>query len=174
MRFLGAPNVPFTEAVRVHLNYHAVTMSKLWLTAVGVAESLQNHPRVRVVKYEDLVSAPRETLLPLCEFLGVPYEEAMLNVGQIGSSTQRNDGHNAGISTNSRDAWESQLPKGDRLICEHFTYSTARRHGYEIDEGRLLSFPSLFHLARFPLHLVGMLLVNPKRMWVMAKAVLRS
>jgi len=31
------------------------------------------------LKYEDLVSSPREQMADLCAFLGIPYEEAMLN-----------------------------------------------------------------------------------------------
>jgi hypothetical protein len=44
-----------------------------------LAESWLGPARVRQLKYEDLVMAPRECLQNLCTFLGVEYEEAMLS-----------------------------------------------------------------------------------------------
>jgi sulfotransferase family protein len=45
----------------------------------ALAESYLGPARVRQLKYEDLVTAPRARLQALCAFLGVEYEEAMLN-----------------------------------------------------------------------------------------------
>lgn len=174
MKFLGAPNVPMAESIRVFVNYHAITMSKLWIKAVEMMDRLSSNPRVTVVKYEDLVSAPHETLSGLCDFLGIHFEDGMLAVGRIGSSTLRNDDQNAGISNKSRDAWQNSLPKGDREICEYLAGAIARRHGYECAERKLLSISSLLHLARLPLHIAGMLVSNPHRVWVMAWAFWRG
>jgi omega-hydroxy-beta-dihydromenaquinone-9 sulfotransferase len=170
MRFLGAPNVPFTEALRVFVNYHAITMSKLWLKAVGMAEQFSSHPRVHLVTYEDLISTPQLTLEGLCNFLNIAFEEKMLTVGRIGSSSHRNDDQNAGISNKSVDTWQKDLPRGDREICEYLTGTVAARYGYACPSATLLSLSSLSHMARFPLHVVGMLVANPFRVWIMTKA----
>jgi sulfotransferase family protein len=45
----------------------------------ALAESYLGTARVRQLKYEDLVTAPRARLQDLCAFLGVEYEEPMLS-----------------------------------------------------------------------------------------------
>jgi len=45
----------------------------------ALAESYLGAARVRQLKYEDLVTAPRARLQALCAFLDIEYEEAMLN-----------------------------------------------------------------------------------------------
>jgi hypothetical protein len=45
----------------------------------ALAESYLGPARVRQLKYEDLVTTPRTRLQALCAFLGVEYEEAMLD-----------------------------------------------------------------------------------------------
>lgn len=171
MRFLGAPNVPLSETLRVLVNYHALTMSKLWVKAVDATEPYGSHPRVRIVRYEDLVSRPESVLAELCEFLGVEFEATMMSVGQIGSSTQRNDDRSAGVSKKSVDAWQKGLPKGDREICEFIAGRAARRYGYALGEGQLFNFSVLLHMLRFPFHLAGTLLTNPRRVLVMLNAM---
>jgi hypothetical protein len=64
------------------LDYDLHTAVGAWEKALldGVlAESYLGPERVRQLKYEDLVMAPRARLQDLCVFLGVEYEEAMFN-----------------------------------------------------------------------------------------------
>jgi Sulfotransferase family len=64
------------------LGYSVHTAVEEWEKALldGVLAELYLGPaRVRQLKYEDLVTAPRARLQDLCAFLGVRYEEAMLN-----------------------------------------------------------------------------------------------
>jgi Sulfotransferase family len=62
------------------LDYDVHTAIGAWEKALldGVlAKSYLGSERVRQIKYEDLVMAPRARLQDLCAFLGVEYEEAM-------------------------------------------------------------------------------------------------
>jgi hypothetical protein len=64
------------------LDYNLHTAVGAWEKALldGVlAESYLGSKRVRQLKYENLVEAPRARLQDLCAFLGVEYEEAMFN-----------------------------------------------------------------------------------------------
>jgi Sulfotransferase family len=64
------------------LGYDLRTAVGEWEKALldgALAESYLGPTRVRQLKYEDLVTAPRARLQALCAFLGVEYEEAMLN-----------------------------------------------------------------------------------------------
>ncbi|MCI0563807.1 MAG: sulfotransferase, partial [Nitrososphaera sp.] len=121
MRFLGAKNVPLRESLRVTANYHAITMSRLWVDAVKVGQTLAQHPRAKRVRYEDLVSRPEEILNEVCSFLGIDFQPAMLRIPTISSSTQSNTAEHTGMTRDSLDLWSSKLPAGDRIICEKIT-----------------------------------------------------
>ena len=63
------------------LGYNVHTAVGAWEKSLldgALAESCLGPGRVRQLKYEELVTAPRARLQDLCVFLGVEYEEAML------------------------------------------------------------------------------------------------
>jgi hypothetical protein len=174
MRRLGARNVPMMEVVRTLANYHAITMSRLWRSAVRAGRRLQGHPRFTTVRYEDLVNDPSATVEKLCRFIGVEYESAMLQVPQIASSTRANNSGARGIARDALDRWKEGLPEGDRILCERVTFPEARALGYaDVSSRSLWNWPTLVHLMRFPLHLVGVLLTNPKRALSQFRAIAR-
>ena len=55
--------------------------AKLWLKEVGLGLAAQHHfgQRLTLVRYEDLVLQPHDTLQQLCQFIGVCYEPDMVN-----------------------------------------------------------------------------------------------
>ncbi len=70
---------------RAALGYDVHTAVGAWEKALldgALAKSYLGPARVRRLKYEDLVMGPRARLQDLCAFLGVEYEEAMLNYHQ--------------------------------------------------------------------------------------------
>jgi hypothetical protein len=69
----------------------------------------------REVRYESLVARPAEECETLCGFLGVPYEDAMLNFRKRRERTQPGlDAKRAWqpVTSGLRD-WRSQMPAGD-------------------------------------------------------------
>jgi|SRR5438477_2586459 len=67
---------------KVALGYDVHTAVGAWEKSLldgALAESYLGPTRVRQLKYEDLVTAPRERLEDLCAFLSVEYEEAMFS-----------------------------------------------------------------------------------------------
>lgn len=173
IRLLGAKNVPFWEAVRVAANYHAVTMSHLWVHAIEAGDKLAKHPRVKRLRYEDLVNSPESTLREICVFLEFDFQINMMKVPRISSSTQTHAPEGAGITKESLDAWSNGLPLGDRLICERITRACGRRLGYQMEEGVLFKFPVLWHMLRYPLHFMSVPLVNPKRALIQLNNIVR-
>lgn len=172
MRFLGAPNVPWREALRTLVNYHALTMTRMWLAALKAGDRLVGHPRYLRIRYEDLTRDPEATVRRVCEFLRWPFEPAMLAVGRTASSTARNDSAPAGISAEGADAWIDKLPAGDRWLCELLAGRHLRRFGYRPAAGGAGRWAAaLLHLARYPLHLAGALLINPRRAWLLGRAL---
>lgn len=60
--------------------YHPYFSSKRWRTEqrLGIDLLGTHSERVHLIRYEDLLREPETTVKALCEFLGLPYEEAML------------------------------------------------------------------------------------------------
>lgn len=130
-RWLGASGIPFRESIRSMVNYHPVTMSKLWNAAVSAGAKLQGHPNVFELKYESLISEPEKTIRDLCSFTGIEYNPAMLLVPQKGSSTSTDTGE-AGVRSGNTLKWKSgDISKAELSICESITAVQRRRLGYD-------------------------------------------
>jgi hypothetical protein len=171
MRELGGNNVPVSEVVRLWLNYHPATMVRLWLSATREALAIASHPRVRIVRYEDLVGAPEATVRGLCTDLNLTYDAAMLEVPHWGSSTVQHRA-SSGLSAAALDKWREILDGAEIDYCSRKTRIEREHFGYPEAETPVprLTERALF-LARFPVHLVGMVVANPVRAAVQLKAM---
>lgn len=110
------------------------------------------HERVFVVQYEQLVSRPEPCVRRLCDFLGVPWEQALLHPERTqheGEKTlddvwySRSEYYKA-ISSADRDKWREQLsPEQLRKINAQFA-SDARlaQLGYLFDDLRPETAPA--------------------------------
>lgn len=174
MRFLGAKNVPWKEVIRVFVNYHAITMSYLWKSAVITGNRVTADPRVLRCKYEDLVAEPIEMVRKLCSFLMLEYESDMQSVPRIASSTLRNTDKTSGINADSAEIWKKRLPAGDLILCEYILSREAKEVGYQIEtqKSKLYTFSVFLHLLRYPFHLLMVPIINPSRTWTMFKIML--
>lgn len=131
-KFLGASQIPLLESVRSYFNYHPYTITQLWTASLSALELNKKDSRVMVIKFEDIVTKPQETITSMCAFLGLPYTAVMLEVPYIGSSIGH-DGRNAsrGLSTDSiRTAFDDVLTAGERYICEKIAMPYMRKYGY--------------------------------------------
>jgi hypothetical protein len=166
-KFLGASQIPLFESVRSYLNYHPYTITKLWAASLSAIESNKNNSRVMVIKYEDVVTKPQETISQLCTFLGLSYVEAMLDVPYVGSSI----GHDKknirkGLSADSiRVSYDDVLTEGERYICEKIATSYMQEYGYKASISIRLPFIQiLLYVLLFPLKMSVALLFNLNRM----------
>jgi len=62
----------------------------------------------RLVRYEDVVTAPENQIRHLCEFLNIDFNETMLAPEQYGSSYSSLSGQR-GVSPDSLDAWRDKI-----------------------------------------------------------------
>lgn len=96
--------------------------------------------RFALVRYEDLVEHPRETLQELVDFLGEPWSEDLLRHNDVqaargtprvsAGSTRTRDA----ISTDLAHRWADSLGEGHRGMLESAAGPLARFLGYEPDE----------------------------------------
>jgi hypothetical protein len=167
--------VPRYQSLRVWVNYHPYTVARLWSQATSAALSLAQHPRVTLVRFEDLLQDPETTVRQLCGRLGLSYDEKMLDVGQINSSHQSSaGGARRGLHTTAIDTWRKILSRTELAVAERRCGSLMDRLGYQrsaAGPGSLVG--RLGHRLSYFLHLGGVLLINPRRAIVQAKALLK-
>lgn len=167
-------NVPLVHSLRVWINFHPYTMAKLWNRATGQAQKLLVHERFTLLRFEDLLVDTEATLLGLCGRLGIDFDSAMLNVGQINSSHQSSvRGARQGLNVDAIDAWRDVLTPAELAITEDLCRNLMRELEYlptASDEPR--SFGKLRYKLSYLLHLLGVLVVNPRRAWIQARALL--
>jgi hypothetical protein len=176
LRKLGARNLPFSESVRTWLNYHPLTMANLWVKATQAALRLSEHPRVRIVRFEDLAERPDAEIRALCGFLGVDYEPGMSEVPHWGSSNLPHTGAGKGIAREVIDRWQGVLGAGEIRIVERAAAPLMSRFAYPFTghEAVPARLAAAWHLAVYPLCMLGVVLANPRRAWIQLAAVLRS
>ena len=96
-RYLGASSIPFREAVRSYFNYHPITISKIWNTSVSAALS-KNSNNIISIQFENLVENSEKEIKKLCLFLGIHFSEDLLQVPNIGSSTNADKSNVLGLN----------------------------------------------------------------------------
>ncbi len=171
-KWRGAASMPWKNVLRVLVNYHPLTMIKLWSKAVRQGHKLKDHPRYHELKFESLTQEPEEQLTALCSFLGIPFDERMLDVPQVGSSHSQHNFEKRGISASYSADWRNHLPKGDILIAEKAAAGLMQELGYDAI-ARPGWYPwLLLPFLRLPFHVLGAVIANPKRTLIQMRALL--
>jgi hypothetical protein len=175
LRQMGADHLPKAEMLRTWVNYHPYTMSKLWLKATEEAHRLASHPRFLAVRFEDLAAEPETRMRAMCEFFGVEYEPAMLDVPRWGSSNVQHSTESKGVAKEVVGKWRESLTKSEAMICERTTLHMMSQFGYTPEfssgGGTLATLPSWL---LYPLHAAGVVALNPGRAWVQLRALAGS
>ena len=173
-KWLGGDNIPWLEIVRVRANYHPITMCKLWKKAIHASIALSEHPRFTALCFESLVASPEKELVELCSFLGLSYEPDMDNVPLVGSSNKKNHDNRKGISSDVLDTWKNKLSSGEIALCEYICRNEMAYYGYKPVTNNIPLISVLMNLIFFPVHLVGVVITNPKRAMIQLRAYLRK
>lgn len=163
--FLGASNIPLTEAFRSWVNYHPLTIGQLWRASVQAVEPFRDHPRVRTVAFEEVLDAPTATVREICEFVEIPFHEQMLSVRQIGSSNQEDCPNQRGIDPSRSGNWrESILSDTEVFLCQSVAADPMETYAYEPANVRPNPVVLVLSALLFPVKLGAALLLNLQRM----------
>ncbi len=137
IRFLGASNIPYREAIRAWTNYHAITISKLWNVAVNAADKHDNSDRVMTIRFEDLITQPENILRQVCDFTGLEFTPQMLQVSQSEggvSSHKKIAPGQKGIDSSSTGKWKKGgLTQTEIYLCQQITQENMTKHNYTIE-----------------------------------------
>ncbi|MCT7949342.1 sulfotransferase [Ancylothrix sp. C2] len=164
-RFLGAKNIPLQEAFRARMNYHPITITKLWNASIRSAKKFADDPRVFSIRFEDLLSDPDSIVQKVCEFIEIPFDKNLLEVPQVGSSSGLDKPEEKGINKERAGSWQKGgLTSTEIFLCQWVAKTTMEKHGYEpmaINPNPLTVGSSVISL---PVQIALALLLNLKRM----------
>ena len=178
VRFLGASNIPYKEAVRSWFNYHPAVTSMLWNSAIKAAEQFNDHPRVKTVQFEDLVLNPQKVLENICHFVEVTFDSNMLNVSQRQggvSSHKRVSASSHGIDPTVAGKWKKGgLSTSEVYICQKITRRNMEKYGYSITSTSIFStLLSVFLIGLLPFKLSLAIVLNARRAGNLVEAIQR-
>ncbi len=123
-------------AVRSWANYQPVLLSLMWSRTNRELRRAQSEDLAQVLHFEHLISDPVQVLRGACERLGVPFEQGMLHVPQIGSSVERDRPNALGFRGQAVGRWQGQLRPTDVWLCERVSGDEMMAHGYQLSGTR--------------------------------------
>ncbi|MEA5510555.1 sulfotransferase [Crocosphaera sp. UHCC 0190] len=157
--------IPKKEGIRYWINYHPITISKLWNTNILASERYRHDPRVYHLRFEDLLFQPEESVQEICQFLEISYDSELLNVPRVGSSNLSDRPDQNTIDSARAGSWmKGGLTDTEIFICQKINRALMNRKGYDL----VVAHPNpgffLVVLISFPLKLCFALLFSFKRM----------
>jgi hypothetical protein len=129
-------------------------------------------PNTHTLQYEDLVDSPEKTLTELCQFLGEPYDAAMLDTSESSrfvNATNESCKARVGEKVDSSrvQAWRQKLGDDDRQLIEAFLGDRLRAYGYESGRSELPHYVDVYPrsaLKKYP-NVVEELVAHGGRFW---------
>jgi hypothetical protein len=122
-----------------------------WLHSAVLAESNQkvDPQRYKVIRYETMVTHPRETMKLVCEFLGEEYHPAMLRMDDVprfaNTKPMDEDDNPTPLTTKYIGRFCDQLPAHEIVFIQKLSWRYMRIFGYLLEPIRF----SLLENARF-------------------------
>jgi len=163
-RFLGGAHATWFETIRAWTNYHPITISKLWNSAIRARQEVADD-RVMSVKFEELLSDPDKVIQRICNFLRIQFSPVMKEVPQVGSSSGLDKKDTKGINSDRAQSWnKGGLNKTEIWFCQRECGAYMRPLGYQsIPVSPNLISVFLYYLI-FPVKLGFSFLLNLHRM----------
>jgi Sulfotransferase family len=101
-----------------------------WARAVGRHRTLaRRYPdRYRLVRFEDLVRSPEDTIRAVCAFVGLPFEPAMLEQEVVSGGATAGQ---AGFDADAADRWQRSISPLESRWLERLLRRRLDEMGYE-------------------------------------------
>ncbi len=164
-RALIAKNVSKFNGFRYWMNYPPITISKLWNGAISAADKYAEDSRIKTVNFEQLLSNSETTLKEICQFLELSFQNTMLDVPQVGSSSEQDQPERKGINKERSESWKKGgLNSTELHICQNITKDYMEKHGYKLEPITTNPLTLTYSYATFPLKISLALLLSLKRM----------
>jgi hypothetical protein len=149
-KFLGANKIPLFESIRSFFNYHPFTTSFLWKSSLKLTDEFKDHPRLKIIRFEDFLTSPEKQCRDMCDFLSIEFNNRMLSVHNIGSSTEY-DKNKLLIDSTKVFKWEKGgLNNAEIFITQLISNTFMKKYGYIKKNFLFPPLGVLFYLVIFP------------------------
>ena len=168
-RFLGGSDMPIKESLRDWINYHPITINKIWHTAVSTADRYADHERIITIYFEKLLEDSEATVSRLCNFVDIEYDKSLLQVPQVGSSVNTDKPGQLGINPDRAGNWNesekniSNLSSSEIYISQKLNGTLMQKHNYTPISIRPNVFSLTINILSFPIKLALAFLCNLDR-----------
>jgi len=164
-RFLGASKIPLSEAIRSYINYHPLLTAKVWNSSLEHSAKFIGNPKVKVIKFEELLANSKAVVEELCEFLQIDFQEKMLKVPVVGSSTQQDAKSDLLIDSSKIEKWKNGgLNSAEIYLSQLMSNAMMQEFKYDLKKFSIPPFFVLFYLLTFPVKLALAFILNIHRM----------
>tara|TARA_B110000196_G_scaffold284169_1_gene266534 strand:- start:2288 stop:3295 length:1008 start_codon:yes stop_codon:yes gene_type:complete len=150
-KFLGAKKIPLFESIRSLFNYHPITTSFLWRSSLKVTTDFSNHKRFMVVKFEDFLASPKNKCKEICDFLSIEFNDKMLLIPNIGSSTEHDEGQLLIDSTKIFKWKNGGLNQAEIFLTQIISSGLMDKYGYVKKNFIFPPISVLFYFFTFPI-----------------------
>lgn len=144
---------------RWRVNSHPILVGRQWRVAVKAGEQHAGDERVFVVRFEDVVGLPRELFPRLCDFLGIAFDESMLDVAHIRTSYELKKG-SRGLVPAEASRWSRHLGPTDIFLCQLVARRAMKRLNYEPVPARPNPLEVVRSAAALPFNAAAALALN--------------
>ena len=163
-RQLSGGAIPFMESVRARLNYHPLTISKIWKAAVNEGLQFSGHPAVMTIRYEDLIEDPETVVRKICLHTGISYDPSMTDIPVVGSSNFT-DTKKRGVDRTRKGQWnQGGLNASEIEICESVNCEVMEKFNYLLSGIKGGALQMAGYRISMPFRLGLALLFNLKRL----------
>lgn len=163
-RKLGGHYMTQKEAFRLRINYHPITLSKLWNAATNAALKFESDPRVLSIRFEDLLDDPKLMLQKICNHIEIDFDVNMMNITQESSSIEK-DSKEIGFKKERADNWRlGGLSITERWICQEMCRENMLKYNYQPEKISPNILLLLYYYISFPVKISLALLMNLNRM----------
>lgn len=159
--------MPKSEALRLWFNYHPILISIIWNKVEKAISKFNDSAMVKIVKFEDLIQNPEQTLRNVCNFLGISFSDDMLKVNQIGSSNIESNNVISGFNSDVNYLWEKRLRNIEVFWCQNINKKFMAKRNYKLAKvkaslfSKSISIIILFIKAPFIFYLNSKRFKNP-------------
>jgi hypothetical protein len=151
-RKFSGNKVPFQQTLRQWINYHPITIAKLWTGANAKIQQNKAKPFYYIIKYENLLTQAEIEVKKICEFIGIAFYDQMIQIPNIGSSLQQDKPDLLGIDKSKINGWKKGgLNPTEIYICQHICKKVMKENAYELEKASPNILLLMYYFAIFPL-----------------------
>ena len=150
---------------RKKASYHIILAAMMWRAAARASISARDtysEERVRIVRYEDIIDGPAETIRPIANWLGITYHNDLLKIPLHNSSASRFN-ESAGLSQVPNQRWSEVLSEPEIATIQQVAGKSMVNIGYVRKTVSTGSLAILKNYATLPTAVVRAAIANQSR-----------